>query len=68
MMYKILQNIRMYVHTNMAALVTFDKLFRHITMRLLICRLPLQVAQRNVLLRSLLVTINVYFFASLNLH
>jgi len=57
----------MYLHKNMAAVLPFDKLVWHFAMRLLICGLPVQVAQHNVLLRCLLVAINVCFFASLTL-
>jgi len=52
----------------MAAVVPIDELVWHVVMRLLLCRLPVQVVQHNVLLRSLLVTIHVYLFAGLTLH
>ena len=51
----------------MAAVVPFDNLARLVAIRLLICRLPVQVVQHNALLRSLFVPIHAYFFASLNL-
>jgi hypothetical protein len=63
-MYKILPIYR----KNMAAVVPIDELVWHVVMRLLLCRLPVQVVQHNVLLRSLLVTIHVYLFAGLTLH
>jgi len=51
----------------MAAVVPFDKPVWHVAMRLLICRPPVQLTQHIVLLRSLLVTTHVHFFAGLTL-
>jgi len=55
------QNVRTYEHDGPGS---FDKLVRHVAIRILIFKLPVQFAQHTVLPRSVLVIIHVCFFAS----